>query len=125
MLPAILDAIDQELEASGWTDIAEFGNKFVAHAADEYSRSTLLDGQNGFSLDALQRCHRAICRAISTIFGPVLWDCSHGLFPIPQFNHFENLDAVWLRSEDVKELHGFWDKHVAEVDEWSNDPLSP
>ncbi|CAH1651134.1 hypothetical protein BOSEA31B_10600 [Hyphomicrobiales bacterium] len=123
MPSTILDAIDAELEACGWSDIAEFGNKFVAHAADEFSRSTLLDGQNGLTLDGLQKCHRAICQSVATLFGPVLWEGSHGLFPIPQFNHFENLDAAWLRSGDVEELHSFWDKHVAEVDDWSNDPL--
>lgn len=45
----VFEKVEDMLAESGWENIAEFGNKFIAHAADEHSRNTLLDGQNGFS----------------------------------------------------------------------------
>lgn len=121
----VFDGIEAMLTESGWQDIAEFGNKFIAHAADEQSRSTLLEGQNGFSLDKLARCHEGICRAAAAIYGPILWEGSSGLFPIPQFNHLDNLDAAWLLPQDIKLLSVFWDTHVEKVESWTeSDPLA-
>jgi hypothetical protein len=117
----VFDKVETILTDSGWTDIAEFGNKFVAHAADEHSRGTLLQGQNGFSLDKLERCHQGICRAAAAIYGPILWEGSPGMIPVPQFNHFQNLEAPWLLPEDVETLSGFWDAHVEKVEKWSED----
>lgn len=117
----VFEEIERILTESGWEDIAEFGNKFVAHAADEHSRNTLLDGQNGFSLDSLAKCHHGICRAAAAIYGPILWEGSHGMMPIPQFNHFENLTDPWLSPDDVEVLSAFWDTHVETVEKWSED----
>lgn len=121
----IRDAVFEDVEAilaeSGWENIAEFGNKFIAHAADEHSRNTLLDGQNGFSLDSLAKCHRGICRAAAAIQGPILWEGSHDMMPIPQFNHFENLTDPWLSPGDIKVLSDFWDTHMETVEKWSED----
>ena len=120
----VFDKIEAMLAQSGWQDIAEFGNKFIAHAADAHSRSTLLDGQNGFSLDKLARCHQGICRATAAIYGPILWEGSSGLLPIPQFNHFDNLEAAWLLPQDIETLSAFWDAHVENVESWTEgDPL--
>ncbi|MBT1516369.1 hypothetical protein KIP88_38615 [Bradyrhizobium sp. SRL28] len=120
----VFDKIEAMLTKSGWQDIAEFGNKFIAHAADEHSRSTLLDGQNGFSLDKLARCHEGICRAAAAIYGPILWEGSSGLLPIPQFNHFDNLEAAWLLPQDIETLSAFWDAHVENVESWiEGDPF--
>jgi hypothetical protein len=121
----VFDRIEAMLTDSGWLDIAEFGNKFIAHAADEHSRGSLLEGQNGFSLDRLARCHEGICRAAASIYGSILWEGSSGLFPIPQFNHFDNLEAVWLSPHDIETLSAFWDAHVEKVELWAEaDPLS-
>lgn len=119
----VFDKIEAMLTKSGWQDIAEFGNKFIAHAADEHSRSTLLDGQNGFSLDKLARCHEGICRAAAAICGPILWEGSSGLLPIPQFNHFDNLEAAWLLPQDIETLSAFWDAHVETVESWTEGDL--
>ena len=115
--------IEQALKASGWKDIVDFGNKLVAHAADATSRGTLLQGQNGLSLDMLTRCHEGICRSANAIWTSLLWEGSRGGFPIPQFNHFENLDAPWLKSDDVDTLSQLWNAHVDRVDEWEQDDL--
>jgi hypothetical protein len=120
----VFDKVEALLSDSGWRDIAEFGNKFVAHAADEHSRGTLLNGQNGFSLDKLAHCHKVICRAATAIYGPILWEGSYGVIPIPQFNHFDNLEAPWLSPNDVKTLSLIWDAHVEKVEAWvEDDPL--
>ncbi|MGO4440606.1 hypothetical protein [Rhizobium sp. RAF56] len=120
----VFEKTEALLAGSGWSDIVAFGNKFVAHAADQHSRGTLLDGQHGFSLDKLAQCHEGICRAAAAICGPILYEGSSGLFPSPQFDQFENLDAQWLSPSDVNALSVFWDAHVHKVDTWTEgDPL--
>lgn len=121
----VFEDVEAMLTESGWESIAEFGNKFVAHAADAHSRNTLLDGQNGFSLDTLAKCHRGICRAVAAIEGPILWEGSHGMMAIPQFNHLDNLSDPWLSPDDVEALSAFWDRHVETVEKWSEaDPFA-
>lgn len=47
------------------------------------------------------------------------------MMAIPQFNHFENLTAPWLSTDDAKALSDFWDTHVETVDKWSEgDPFA-
>lgn len=121
----VFDKIEALLVASGWRDIAEFSNKFIAHAADEHSRSTLLDNQYGFSLNRLERCHKAICLATAAIHGSILWEGTLGFFPVLQYDHLEHLDAAWLRSQDIAALSAFWDSHVENVESWiEEDPLN-
>jgi hypothetical protein len=117
----VFDDIETMLTESGWENIVEFGNKFIAHAADAFSRSSLIDGQNGFSLGTLAKCHRGICRAAAAIQGAILWEGAHGMMPIPQFNHFDNLTDPWLSQKDVEALSDFWDAHVETVEKWSED----
>lgn len=119
----VFDKIEAMLSESGWQDIAEFGNKFIAHAADAHSRSTLLDGQSGFSLDKLARCHQGICRAAAAIYGPLLWEGGTGLLPVPQFDQFDGLEAGWLMPEDIKGLSEFWGAHVRNVESWTEGDL--
>lgn len=120
IMPAVFEQIEKELSESGWRGISDIANKFIAHAADEYSRSKSIDDEIGFSLDMIERCHRAICRAFAQLYGPILWQGSHGLFPIPQFNYFENLEVVWLRGEDVTALEKFWRQRTEQVKAWAN-----
>lgn len=121
----VFEKIEAILTDSGWKEITNFGNKFIAHAADENSRSLPQDGQSGFSLDKLARCHEGICRAATAIYGPILWEGSRGLIPIPQFDHFEDLDAPWLLPADVESLSNFWHAHVKRVESWAEgDPLA-
>jgi hypothetical protein len=115
----IFHTIEHMLVESGWKDIVNLGNKFIAHSADAYSRGLLPDRQTGFSLDQLSRCHRAICRAAATISGPILWEGVRGLLPTPQFDPFEHLDAPWISPKDMAKLSDAWDVHAEKVEEWT------
>lgn len=118
--PDVFERLDGALQESGWKDIVEFGNKFVAHAADEYSRSLLHNGQQGITLNKLSQCHSMICRVTSAIYEKILWQGGHGLFPTPQFNQFEQLDAPYIDTEELEKLREFWDNHVAKVESWNS-----
>lgn len=116
--PRVFDILDGELRESGYADIIEYGNKFIAHAADDYSRSTLSETQTGFTLERLEQCHRKLCRVAKLIYGQVLWEGSSRLIPTPQFDHFDHLDQPWAPSERMKELRDFWNRHVQSVENW-------
>lgn len=120
----VFEKIEAELTNSGWKDIAEFGNKYIAHAANEDSRGLLSEGQHSFPFDNLARCHKSICRAAASVYQSVLWQGSHEFFPIPQFNIFENLEAPWLPSDDVEKLARIWRDYIRKFDAWAEaDPL--
>lgn len=120
ILPAVFEKIETDLTESGWRGVSDIANKFIAHAADEYSRGKLAETEVGFTIEKIEACHRAICRTFARIYGPILWQGAHGLFPIPQFNYFESLEAVWLSSKDVAALKTFWSRRTEEVRGWSD-----
>lgn len=118
----VFERLEQALEQSGWLEIKNFGNKFVAHAADEHSRSSIT-GPRGLSLERLSHCHKVICQVTAAIYGPILWEGGYGLIPIPQFDQFEQLDSPWVVASDLDKLHAFWQTHVDAVEQWTSEDV--
>lgn len=104
-------------------DFILFGNRFIAHAADEHSRGLLSPEQQGISLNRLAACHRAICQVATAISTSILGVGSRGLIAIPQYDIFDKLTDEWLNPEDEPALHSFWDEHVAQVEAWRRERI--
>ncbi|MBS7544024.1 hypothetical protein [Ancylobacter oerskovii] len=122
--PEVLTFIDQQLEDSGWKDISDFANKFVAHSADRHSRSLIQPPRLGVSLNELERCHRAICQVTSVILSTILYDSSYGFFPVPQFDALEHLERPLIETDDMGALVALWDSNIARVGSWGALDLS-
>lgn len=118
-----LNLLDEELKESGYKDIIEYGNKFIAHAADDYSRSTLLENQTGLTLKRLEHCHQKLCGVARLIYGQILWESNSILIPVPQYGHLNLLDKPWVPAEKLPELYDFWNKHVQSVEDWETGEL--
>lgn len=114
---ALFVDMEELLENSGYLKIKGFVDKFVAHASDSYSRSSV-DFPRGFSLDSIRVCHKAICRVAHTISIDILWIGSRGFIPVAQYDKFHALDRPWVKEADVEALSQFWDKHVSDTQEW-------
>lgn len=122
---ALFVDMDDLLKNSGYQKIKGFVDKFVAHASDSYSRSSV-DFPCGFSLDAIRVCHKAICKVAHAISVDILWIGSRGVIPVAQYDKFHSLDRPWVKEADVEALSQFWDKHVSDTQKWfkSSWPLS-
>lgn len=114
----VFELLDQKLEDSGYDNIREYGNKFIAHAADRTSRETLENTQTGISLDGIEHCHKAICQIANIVSGHILWDVTSSLFPESQFDQLEFLDKAWLPANELPKLREFWQRHAEEVRSW-------
>lgn len=114
----MFDRLECLVSSSRWQDIVEFTNKYVAHAADLHSRSTLMEKQHGFSLNTLEACHEGICRAFEMITGPILWEGSFISLPVPNYRHLDDLKKPCLSHEDLERLSAFWDGHIKRIDSW-------
>jgi len=117
--PEVLEALSAAIDKSGYGDVVEYGNKFIAHAADEHSRSSLSEDQRGITLQKITECYMSLCQVAQAISSIVLWDCSHGLVPTPQYDPFEHLDEPWLPREGVVSLIEIRKELVANVEAWT------
>lgn len=96
-------------------------NKFVAHAADPFSRQALSRENYSVSLAKLDNCYKAIYQVAYGIYGSLLWKGSMSGLPVPQYDHLENLDKPWMSSANLDRLRGLWHKREQEVSEWLKD----
>lgn len=117
--PVIFACLNKQLKSSGASRVIQLGNKFIAHAADSKSWQQLNNAQQWISFEKLEACHSAICRIAHAISTQLLWDGSHGLMPIPQYDVLEHLDQPWLSQADVQTLQAFWDNHCDNVKAWT------
>jgi hypothetical protein len=116
---AIFEHLESELENSGGRSFVQLSNKFIAHAADLFSRVSS-DATADLTLHKITRCHRAIYQVANYIDSTLLWHSTNAGFPTTQFNQFDQLDAPWVMTEDIEQLSRFWDRHVTAIDAWTS-----
>lgn len=119
------DSIVTRLEA--WLQIPEIQrivqvrHKFVAHAADQKSRSALLNLPAGITLDDIETAHRALFRVAAAISGIILYDDSYSTpVPVPQYDQFAYWDRGLVPPEKVESLHRHWDEHEEQRSNWTD-----
>jgi hypothetical protein len=100
-------------------------DKFVAHAADQSTRSNLPEGAEGVTLAKLEECHKAIYKAAAFVYGHILWEGSYGALPTPQYDHLAGLDKPWALQKDMGAVQDAWDKFATAVEEWEAEDLWP
>ncbi len=106
--------------------VCEYANKFVAHAADPYSRSQITEEDQAITLDKLEGCYKKLYQVAHFIYCTVLWqsDVTGGL-PTPQYDHLENLDKPWATSETLDQLRSLYDEHSDQIDQWPRELVLP
>jgi hypothetical protein len=94
-------------------------NKFVGHAADEFSRPNAPLDRLGVSLDEIAEAQRVVVRIATAIGSHILYDTAlGGVVPTPQFNVFEYLDMPVIPAENMREIADWWGRHQSERDGW-------
>ena len=116
-----LDRLEAFVTDSGARGLADYGNKFVAHAADAYSRSHVaIDGLN-FSM--IETMHRGLYRAAHRFFIDVIEDSQYSPMPMSTYDQLEHMTERWADDEAVMAMHAFWDARKELMDSWGNDGL--
>lgn len=95
-------------------------NKFVGHAADEYSRQRAPLSTMGLTLNELAEAQRIVIRIANVIGSEILYTHSiGGLVPTPQFDQFENLHLPLIPQQHMQEMNKWWDDHEREREAWT------
>ncbi len=106
-------------------DIRKYTYKFVAHAAEPASRSSLTNSQTAITLDRLRNCQQAIYKVAAFLYGPVLWKGSYAAVPVPQYDHLENLDKRWVSKSSAGTAHQYWNRNLEDIEKWETESLWP
>jgi hypothetical protein len=94
-------------------------NKFVGHAADEFSRRNEPLDRLGVSLDEIAEGQQIVVRTAIAIGSHILYDTALGeLVPTPQFDVFEHLEMPFIPADRMKEIGDWWDSHRCEREDW-------
>lgn len=117
----IFDQLDAWLLDSNFEKVVKYGNKFIAHAADEFSRQKVKEEHRSFSLDEIATVHRALSNIANAISGSILWEGESAIVPIPQYNVFEKLDTPWVTKDNIPKLREFQDGHRRTVEAWRSE----
>jgi hypothetical protein len=103
-------------------DITELRHKSIAHAADDFSRSTSPNLRSGISLNEFGRAHYLLLGLFQTISATLLDQSWRGnALPTPQYDQFEGFDKPLVSSDKIAALHDFWDTHGGERDGWMSE----
>lgn len=114
-----LDRLDQFVEQSGASELADYGNKFIAHAADPYSRSqAAIDGLN---FNTVEKMHRGLYFAAFRFFVDVLEGAEYSPMPMPSYDQLEHMTEPWVDDQGLKALYGFWEERGEIMDAWRLD----
>lgn len=109
------DAFDDQV----FKDILEMRHKSIAHAADDFSRSTASNLRSGFSLDEFARAHYLLLGLYQAISANLLYQSWLGAaVPVPQHDQFEGFDKPLVHAGKLADLHDFWNRHGEERDGW-------
>ena len=94
-------------------------NKFIGHAADDFSRQIAPLDRLGLSLDEIAEAQRIVIRIATTIGSHILYETAlGGVVPTPQFNVFENLEMPIIPAANMEEIADWWHRHESERDNW-------
>lgn len=114
----VFERLDDAMTSPAIARVQSFVNKFVAHAdngadpMDPGLRPTFQDIEE--SLRSLSHMH-------AFLLGPVLFEASGSIVPVPSFDHLAQLDQPLVASEQMRVANGVWREKAALVDAWVTD----
>ena len=114
----VFDNLDALLNCPDIKHCNGLRNKFVAHAATATSRATANVAGFEITLDQIASAQRSLIVANHKIRRDILWDGAGNPVPTPQFDQFSHLDRTFVQTENVHELHRWWNRHAADRAAW-------
>ena len=116
---SIFDGMLAAFDEQVFKDITDMRHKSIAHAADDFSRSTAKNLRSGLSLDEFARAHYLLLGLYQAISANLLYQSwLTDAVAVPQYDQFEGFDKPLVATEGIVELHSFWDAHGDERNDW-------
>jgi hypothetical protein len=101
-------------------EIADYVNKFVAHAATPQSRAVVDADELKITLGKLLNAHGIICQTAHCV-GLRLFNHSFGNFlVVPQYDQFEHFEKPWVPVSALSKLNDHWQEYYKETMSWKN-----
>jgi hypothetical protein len=95
-------------------------HKFIAHAADQKSRSSVSKLPGGLTLNGMAAAHRMVFRVAAAISGYILYDEGYSTpVPVPQYDQFAFWDRGLVPPDKLENLHQHWDDHEEQRSNWT------
>ncbi len=117
-----IDSLQQWITDSGAKDIVDWTHKYLAHAADQASRSLVDTAAIQPNLNKITEILRIFVRVSEAVHA--LFLSAHGdTMPVAQFNQFEHLNAPLLTDAHLAEVRVRWDELTDERNEFSKNVL--
>lgn len=100
--------------------VVKIRHKFIAHAADQRSRSSVGSLTAGLTLDGIAAAHRTVFRTVAAISGFILYDDGYSTpLPVPQYDQFAYWDRGFVPPEKLDQLHQHWDAMEEAQSNWT------
>ncbi|MEQ8389603.1 MAG: hypothetical protein RIB30_01300 [Thalassospira sp.] len=112
----VFSELKQVMSSDVLEKLRECTNKLIAHAADEFSRSSSDEEPQYFAIDEVEKCHEIFIRVANALGNEILQIEHFGTFPTAQFNVFKFFDKPWVNKVGMTELSEFWNSYAEKVD---------
>lgn len=120
----IFKALEKKLGEPDIKKAQSICNKYIAHAADLFSRSRAdQDLNSGMTLREFDSAHRAIITVAEFIAVSLLGETISNPVPHPIFNQFEYLEAGWIEPSDIGALDECWRQLSDERERWRREAV--
>lgn len=113
----VFDRIKALLDAPAILKFRALRHKFVAHAADQYSRNAASLARLSITMADVEEALRALSRAYGIIQGEIFWASGGGLMPIAQFDVLEGL-TEGLDESQIEGIQQTWSEIVRQREHW-------
>ena len=106
------------------TDISNLriqSNKFVAHAADKFSRDSGSVKNVAITLDQIDKIFKTFFSIVNFISAHVIYETYYPPLATPQYNVLEGLDKPWVNKKDLSYLEEKWREQDQLIEGWQNE----
>ncbi len=104
----------------GCREIADYVNKFVAHAATPESRAVIDADELQITLGKLLDAHKLICETAQLIGLGLLYHSFGNFLVTPAYDQFEHFEKPWAPESALSELNNHWQEYYKETMSWKN-----
>lgn len=105
---AIFERIERLLEGAGIASIGNLANKHFAHAADEFSLSTLTSEERSLDLYKLAVAHQTLVQVVQFVCATILNGPSQSFLPTTLYDPIKNFDKPWVDPKNMATIRAFW-----------------
>ena len=102
------------------SDIENAASEVIAHIPAKEFHGRTRSRKFKITLHNIEKAQRAICKVVTIIDGPLLWESSSTLVAMPHYGHLVGFEKGWTTEKGLRALYDIWTQRSEEVDGWAN-----